>query len=85
MQVVPVLAYFLGMTKAEAIVAELTSLYDGAIERLRTALTAFIRGRRPLPDMRTNGAFAYPEIRLRYRGMRGNDAPLLVRPADHTW
>ena len=64
------------MTKAETIVAELTSLYDGAVERLRTALTAFIRsGERPRPDMRTHGAFAYPEIRLRYRGMRESHVP----------
>ena len=64
------------MTKAETIVAELTSLYDGAVERLRTALTAFIgTGERPHPDMRTHGAFAYPEIRLRYRGMRDDHVP----------
>ena len=64
------------MTKAETIVAELTSLYDGAVERLRTALTAFIgTGERPHPDMRTHGAFAYPEIRLRYRGMRESHVP----------
>src|SRR5687768_11226374 len=65
------------MTKAEVIVSELTSLYDAAVERLRVALTSFIRtGERPPPEVRTHGAFAYPEIRLRYRGMRGNDAPL---------
>ena len=64
------------MTKAETIVAELTSLYDGAVKRLSTALTAFIRtGERPHPDMRTHGAFAYPEIRLRYRGMRESHVP----------
>jgi AMP nucleosidase len=65
------------MTNAETIVAELTSLYEGAVERLRAALTAFITdGERPHQDMRTNGAFAYPEIRLRYSGMRENHVPL---------
>jgi AMP nucleosidase len=77
------------MTKAETIVSELTSLYDGAVERLRAALTAFIKtGERPPPDMRANGAFAYPEIRLRYRGMRENHVPLrsfgrLTTPGDY--
>ena len=65
------------MTKAQTIVAELTSLYDGAVERLRTALTAFIKtGERPHPEVRAQGAFAYPEIRLRYRGAQDNNAPL---------
>ena len=43
------------MTKAQTIVAELTSLYEGAVERLRTALTAFIKtGERPHPEVRAN-------------------------------
>ncbi|HEX6072986.1 MAG TPA: AMP nucleosidase, partial [Sphingomicrobium sp.] len=64
------------MTKAETIVAELTSLYDGAVERLRGALTAYIEtGERPDPDLRAHGAFAYPEIRLRYRGLGESHVP----------
>jgi AMP nucleosidase len=77
------------MTQAETIVAELTSLYDGAVERLRAALTAYINtGERPHPDMRAQAAFAYPEIRLHYRGMRENHVPLrsfgrLTTPGDY--
>lgn len=77
------------MTKAQTIVADLTSHYDGAVERLRAALAAFIKtGERPDPEARRQGAFAYPEIRLRHRGVRENAPPLrsfgrLTTPGDY--
>jgi AMP nucleosidase len=66
------------MSQAEQIVAELDALYTASVDRLRTALDRFLRtGERPDPAMRENGAFAYPEIRLRYRGHE--DAPVPAR------
>ena len=66
------------MTKAESIVNELDALYRASVERLRTALSAFINhGERPHPGLRQHGAFAYPEIRLTHRGP--GDAPMPLR------
>ena len=57
------------MTDPAAIVRELAELYDTAVGNLRTALSAFIRdGVRPDPAARAAGAFAYPELRVHYRG-----------------
>ncbi|SEM45128.1 AMP nucleosidase [Sphingomonas gellani] len=61
------------MTRASIIVAELNRLYRASVERLQTALTAYAtEGRRPDPQARHDGSFAYPEILLTYRG--GEDA-----------
>ena len=51
------------------IVRELERLYERAVRNLRAALSAFIRdGTRPDPAARAAGAFAYPELRVHYRG-----------------
>jgi AMP nucleosidase len=58
------------------IVEQLDAIYQQSVSRLRAALTTYIRtGERPDPAERENGAFAYPEIRLRYDGLR-NPGPL---------
>ena len=57
------------MTHASDIVAELDRLYRGSVERLQAALTRYLtQGTPPDPASRTDGSFAYPEIRLKYRG-----------------
>ena len=57
------------MTQAANIVAELDRLYRASVDRLQAALTRYIdEGTPPDPEDRTDGSFAYPEIRLRYRG-----------------
>jgi AMP nucleosidase len=62
------------MTPAAKIVAELDQLYRAAVDRLQGALTAYLAdGTRPDPAMRRDGSFAYPEIRVTYRG--GDDRP----------
>ncbi|MEH3108299.1 MAG: AMP nucleosidase [Sphingomonas fennica] len=51
------------------LVAELETLYRRSVETLRAALARFIEtGERPDPAARAAGAFAYPQIRLRYDG-----------------
>ncbi|MEG3122948.1 AMP nucleosidase [Sphingomonas sp. GB1N7] len=66
------------MTKAAAIVAELDTLYRASVDRLQAALTAYIAdGTIPDPAARRDGSFAYPEIRLIYRG--GSDRPAPMR------
>nr|WP_295672233.1 AMP nucleosidase [Sphingomonas sp.] len=66
------------MTKAAAIVAELDTLYRASVDRLQAALTAYIAdGTIPDPASRRDGSFAYPEIRLIYRG--GSDKPAPMR------
>jgi AMP nucleosidase len=58
------------MTTSEQIPAlldELEARYDASVQRLRTALLAYVRdGVRPDPKERDDGAFAYPELRLEY-------------------
>ena len=45
----------------------LQALYDRSVSNLRTALAAYLRdGERPDLQARAAGAFAYPELRLRY-------------------
>ncbi len=53
------------------IVDQLEAIYRESVSRLRIALNQYIQtGERPDPALRTNGAFAYPEIRLYYDGVR---------------
>jgi len=60
------------MTHAADIVAELDRLYNASVDRLKAALTRYLAdGAPPDPQSRQDGSFAYPEIRLKYRG--GND------------
>ncbi|MFC3580108.1 AMP nucleosidase [Sphingomonas hylomeconis] len=66
------------MTTASDIVAQLDTLYRASVDRLQAALTAYIAdGTTPDPESRRDGSFAYPEIRLTYRG--GNDRPAPIR------
>ena len=77
------------MTTASDIVAELDRLYRGSVARLQTALTAYLAdGSVPERNARHDGSFAYPEIRLRYKGGGDRPAPLrsfgrLVTPGDY--
>lgn len=51
----------------EHIVDKLTELYDASVARLQVALRAFIEtGQKPDPASRSNGDFAYPELRVIY-------------------
>ena len=66
------------MTQASDIVADLDRLYRASVERLQAALTRYIdEGVAPDPEDRADGSFAYPELRLTYRG--GNDRPVPPR------
>ena len=48
-----------------AIVDQLCSIYDQSVANLRDALAAYCdRGTHPDPIERTEGAFAYPELRV---------------------
>ena len=61
------------MTQASDIVAELDRLYRGSVDRLQAALTRYLTdGTPPDPQSRQDGSFAYPEIRLKYRGGSDN-------------
>ena len=51
------------------ILEKLETTYDAAIERLRSDVIAFGRNRDlPPPERRTDGSYAYPELRLVFRG-----------------
>jgi AMP nucleosidase len=66
------------MTIASDLVAELDRLYRASVERLQAAMSAYIAdGTVPDPAARTDGSFAYPEIRLTYKG--GVDRPTPLR------
>lgn len=78
------------MTDMMEITAELDRLYRASVDRLRTALELYLKqGTPPDPEARREGAFAYPEIRVLYRGEDGV-APLpsrsfgrLVEPGEY--
>ena len=60
-----------------ALVAELDALFTTATGALRDAINAYVAdGTRPDPAARSDGRFAYPEIRLIYAGHDANPAPL---------
>ncbi len=62
---------------AHDIVAELDRLYTGAVARLQAALSTYLTtGTPPSPESRKDGSFAYPEIRLSFRGGEDRPAPL---------
>ena len=57
------------MESPEKIIEDLIRLYDESVERLRADIVAFAReGTLPKPEKRSDGSYAYPEIRLRFRG-----------------
>lgn len=65
------------MTRAQDIVAELDRLYTASVDRLKYALNIYLEGGGPpSAEARRDGSFAYPEIRLRYRGGDEKNAPL---------
>jgi AMP nucleosidase len=74
---------------ANEIVAALDRLYTASVDRLKQALADYIAtGATPLPDARAQGAFAYPEIRVRFAGGDTGPAPLrsfgrLVTPGEY--
>jgi AMP nucleosidase len=57
------------MTTASDIVTQLDRLYTASVARLQAALNAYlVDGVAPDPQTRGDGSFAYPEIRLTFRG-----------------
>jgi AMP nucleosidase len=77
------------MTTASDIVAELDRLYTASVDRLQAALTRYLSdGTPPDATARSDGSFAYPEIRLSFAGEAARPAPLrsfgrLVSPGDY--
>ncbi len=66
------------MTLVSDIVADLERLYSASVDRLQTALNRYLTdGTPPDPESRHDGSFAYPELRLVYRG--GVDRPVPPR------
>ncbi|NWP05562.1 AMP nucleosidase, partial [Escherichia coli] len=64
--------------QASDIVADLERLYNASVDRLKAALNRYINdGTPPNPEDRIDGSFAYPELRLVYRGgeERGRPTP----------
>jgi AMP nucleosidase len=67
----------IGTSAAAKTVERLQELYLDSSTALKAALAAFLeRGERPDPKARAKGAFAYPELRLTWRG---DPAPRLYR------
>lgn len=65
------------MIQAVQIVEELDRLYTASVTRLKDALTAYLKdGTAPSLEARAQGCFAYPEIRLVYRGEGGRPTPM---------
>ncbi|GAA4039810.1 AMP nucleosidase [Parerythrobacter jejuensis] len=57
------------MEKIDTILAELVRLHDEATQRLRKDILAFAReGKLPSKTRRSDGSYAYPEMRVTYRG-----------------
>jgi AMP nucleosidase len=64
------------MTQASEIVADLERLYLASVARLKAALNRYLAdGTPPGPEDRTDGSFAYPELRLTYRGGPNKPTP----------
>ena len=76
------------MTAAD-IVRELNRLYTASVDRLKTAVAAYIADRtEPDPAWRKDGSFAYPEIRIRFDGAPSRTPPprsfgRLVTPGEY--
>jgi AMP nucleosidase len=57
------------MQSADQIIAELTRIYDEAVETLRADVVAYAAdGTLPPADRRRDGAWCYPELRIHYAG-----------------
>ena len=54
---------------SRSVIAELTAIYDTAVERLRTDITDYVRtGTPPAPGQRHDGSYCYPELRVGFSG-----------------
>ena len=61
---------------AGGIVDQLAAIYDESVANLRQALAQYVRDpTRPDPKARNQGSFAYPELRIDYRGEPLRSAP----------
>ena len=57
------------------IVDQLCDVYDESVDNLRRAVAAYVRnGKKPDRKARAGGAFAYPELRVDYRGKTPKNA-----------
>jgi AMP nucleosidase len=57
------------MASTEAVIAEITRIYDEAVETLRNDIKAFAHdGTLPPPARRNDGSWCYPELRIHYVG-----------------
>ena len=57
------------MESVETVLAQLSDLYERAVETLRADILAFAReGIAPAPAKRLDGTYAYPELVVRYGG-----------------
>ena len=60
-----------------AIVEQLDTIFKASVSRLRGAIETFVEtGTPPNPASRSDGSFAYPELRLSYDGAEPATAPL---------
>ncbi|MEB3414727.1 AMP nucleosidase [Alteriqipengyuania sp. WL0013] len=63
------------MDDPKNIIEDLVRLYDEAVERLRHDIMAYAeKGTVPSPTRRTDGSYAYPELRLHYSGTKRGEA-----------
>ena len=54
---------------SRTIIAELSAIYDAAVERLRADIAEYARsGETPAPESRHDGSYCYPELRVRFCG-----------------
>ena len=54
---------------SRSVIAELTAIYDAAVERLRADIADFVRtGILPPPERRRDGSYCYPELRIGFSG-----------------
>src|SRR5688500_5874017 len=57
------------MDSIDTVLDKLAELHAASVGRLREDVIAFGRDRKlPAPERRRDGSYAYPELRLRYRG-----------------
>ena len=69
-------------TQAAEIVARLNAEYQQTVGALRGALKTFLAGGPPPdPEVRSRGAFVYPELRLTYRERPEAGGKLLAEAA----
>ena len=63
-------------TRVHRIVDELVAIYDESVSNLREALSSYVSNRvAPTAEARAEGRFAYPELRVDYRGAPPRSSP----------